>query len=160
MSAVKEALNELLVNVFNYITNIEELNLKNRGVSASMTEVHIIEAIDNTEEPIMTNVANKLLITVGTLTTAINSLVRKGYVERVQSVDDRRKVFLKLTSRGRDVKRLHDEFHDDMIENTIRDLKIEEDSELITALENIQKYFRHKYEDRVDRLKNNKVENK
>lgn len=156
MSIVKDALNELLVNVFNYITNIEELNLKNKGINVSMTEVHIIEAIDTTEVPIMTNVAAKLLITVGTLTTAINSLSKKGYVVRIQSTEDRRKVYLQLTDKGEQVKKLHDEFHDEMIEHTIKDLEIEEDSELITALQNLQKYFRDKYEDRLDRLKSNK----
>lgn len=153
MSVVKEALNELLVNVFNYITNIEELNLKSKGVNVSMTEVHIIEAINNTPVPMMTNVATRLLITTGTLTTAINSLVRKGYVIREQSEEDRRKVFLRLTEKGKEVNKLHDAFHDDMVENTIRDLQIEEDSELIKALENIKVYFRAKYEDRIERLK-------
>jgi len=159
MSVVKEALNELLVNVFNYITNIEELNLKSKGVNVSMTEVHIIEAINNSPVPIMTNVAAKLLITTGTLTTAINSLVRKGYVIREQSHEDRRKVYLKLTEKGKHVIKLHDEFHNDMIENTIKDLEIDEDSELIKALQNIQKYFRNKYEERLEKLKSNRNDN-
>ena len=159
MSVVKEALNELLVNVFNYITNIEELNLKSKGVNVSMTEVHIIEAINNSPVPIMTNVATKLLITTGTLTTAINSLVRKGYVVREQSEEDRRKVFLRLTEKGKLVIKIHDEFHDDMIDNTIKDLKIEEDSELIKALQNIQKYFSAKYEERIERLKSTRNDN-
>lgn len=158
MSVVKEALNELLVNVFNYITNIEELNLRAKGVNVSMTEVHIIEAIKNTPIPIMTNVAAKLLITTGTLTTAVNSLVRKGYVIREQSEDDRRKVFLRLTDKGHAVIKIHDDFHDEMIENTIKDLKIEEDSELIRALENIQRYFRNKYEARIEELKSSKID--
>ena len=37
-------------------------------------------------------VAKELSITVGTLTVAINNLVKKGYVERLRSEDDRRVV--------------------------------------------------------------------
>jgi len=151
MSRVKDSLNELLVNVFNYILNIESLNLKNQGVRLSMNEVHILEAIYNTDPPIMTNVANRLLITVGTLTTAIDRLVDKGYVERYQSEEDRRKVYLKLTEKGLKTKAIHDSFHNDMIENVIKDMHIDENSELIIALENIQKYFRDKYHERINK---------
>lgn len=44
-------------------------------------------------------VAKELSITVGTLTTAINKLVKKGYVERIRSEDDRRVVKLGLTKK-------------------------------------------------------------
>ncbi|HHU55535.1 MAG TPA: MarR family transcriptional regulator [Acholeplasmataceae bacterium] len=151
MLKAKDILNELLVNIFNYILNIESLNLKKQGVRLSMNEVHILEAIYNTDPPIMTNVARKLLITVGTLTTAIDRLVEKGYVERYQNEDDRRRVYLRLTEKGLKTKEIHDAFHEDMIENVIKDLKIDENTELLIALENIQNYFRDKYYARINK---------
>lgn len=149
MLKVKDSLNELLVNVFNYILNIEALNLRNQGVKLSMNEVHILEAIYNTDPPNMTSVSNRLLITVGTLTTAIDRLVIKGYVERYQMEEDRRKVYLRLTEKGLKVKKVHDSFHDDMIENVLKDLDIEKNTQLITALENISDYFREAYHERI-----------
>lgn len=145
MSKAKDILNDLLVTVFNYITNIEAVSLKQMGVELSMNEVHILEAIKDTDVPIMTNVASKLLITTGTLTTAINTLVQKGYVERYQEENDRRKVLLKLTSKGDDVIHLHDVFHNEMIENAIKDMNISEDSDLIPMLENLSTYFHNMY---------------
>ena len=79
MVSAKEVINELLVDVFNHILSIEAEVLKNRGVKLSMTEVHVLEAIKNTEDPTMGNIANKLRITMGTLTTSINVLVRKKF---------------------------------------------------------------------------------
>lgn len=151
MSKAKVLLNELLVNIFNYILNIESLILKRQGVKLSMNEVHIIEAIYNTNPPIMTNVAKRLLITVGTLTTAIDRLVEKGYAERYQNEEDRRRVYLRLTEKGLKIKAIHDEFHNDMIDNVIRDMKIDENSELLIALENISEYFQTKYYARINK---------
>ena len=46
-----------------------------------------------------TEVANKLNVTVGTLTVAVNALVKKGYVVRLKSETDRRIVILGLTKK-------------------------------------------------------------
>ena len=45
MDDTRHTLNELLVYLFNYILAIEEKNLRDQGVDLSMTEVHILEAI-------------------------------------------------------------------------------------------------------------------
>jgi DNA-binding MarR family transcriptional regulator len=82
MVSPKEVINELLVDVFNHILNIEGDILKKRGIKLSMTEVHVLEAIRNTTVPTMGNVAQKLRVTLGTLTTSVNVLVRKDYVTR------------------------------------------------------------------------------
>ncbi|MDY0024276.1 MAG: MarR family transcriptional regulator, partial [Candidatus Izemoplasmatales bacterium] len=65
-------INELLVEIFNRILAIEGQNLKDKGIKLSMSEIHVIEAINNVKEPTMSNVANKLGITISSLTTSIN----------------------------------------------------------------------------------------
>ena len=47
-----------------------------------MNEVHVLEAIEKTDEPTMTNIAKRLRITVGTLTTSMNRLVEKGKTKK------------------------------------------------------------------------------
>lgn len=94
MEKGKKILNELLVQLFNDILQIEEKSLKNGPLSdLSVTELHTIEAIGMYKERTMTEVAQDLKITVGTLTTAINKLIKKGYVDRKRIEEDRR-VFL------------------------------------------------------------------
>ena len=76
-------LNMLLVRQFNDILKIEGKVLKEGEFNdLSVTEMHIIEAIGIDRELTMSEVANDLDITVGTLTTAINKLIKKEYVER------------------------------------------------------------------------------
>jgi len=143
--SVKEVINELLVDVFNHILSIEAEVLRERGVKLSMTEVHVLEAIKNTPEPTMGNVANKLRITMGTLTTSINVLVRKNFVNRYRDENDRRKVFLELKDSAKEVLKIHDEFHEEMVSSLLKDLDLEKDEILLKSLENISNYFKQRY---------------
>lgn len=146
MANAREVLNELLVDVFNRITTIEGVVLKKNGVKLSMTEVHILDAIDKADEATMSNVANKLLVTVGSLTIAIDTLVKKGFVIRKSSPGDRRKVLLELTEKASEPLKIHAEFHEEMITNVIKDMHLTDDSELINSLDNLMDYFRNKHE--------------
>lgn len=141
----KQVINELLVDVFNHILSIEADTLKQRGVKLSMTEVHVLEAIRNTKEPTMGHIAKRLRITLGTLTTSVNVLVRKEYVYRYRDDNDRRKVYIKLNQNACDVLKVHDEFHDEMINSVFKDLEIEKDEVLMKSLENISNYFKNQY---------------
>lgn len=145
MLTPKEIINQLLVDVFNQILSIEEATLKERGVKLSMTEVHVLEAIRDTKIPTMGEVARKLRVTLGTLTTSVNILVRKKYVYRYSDDKDRRKVYLKLTDSAIEVLKIHDQFHDEMIEAVFKDLELDKDVILLKSLENIMNYFKEKY---------------
>lgn|SRR3989339_1974929 len=145
MISPKEVINELLVDVFNHILSIEADVLKKRGVKLSMTEIHVLEAIRNSETPTMGSVAQKLRVTLGTLTTSVNVLVRKEYVTRYSDENDRRKVYLKLSDSALGVLKIHDEFHDEMVSSLFKDLELEKDEVLMKSLENISKYFKQRY---------------
>ena len=83
MKKSEQVLNVLLVDLFNDILKIEQKSLTQGNFSdLSLTEVHTLEAIGLYDSKTMSEVASKLEITVGTLTTAINKLIKKGYVER------------------------------------------------------------------------------
>jgi len=141
----KQLINELLVEVFNQILSIEADVLKKQGVKLSMTEVHVLEAIRNTEIPTMGNIAHRLRVTLGTLTTSVNVLVKKEYVRRYRDEKDRRKVYLELNSSAIKVLSIHDSFHEDMLSSIIDDLSIDENEVLVKSLENISDYFKNKY---------------
>jgi DNA-binding MarR family transcriptional regulator len=142
---VKKTLNELLVDMFNHILVLEERNLVARGVTLSMSEVHTLENIYKSETKTMSDVARRALVTQGTLTVAINRLVKKGYVARYKDDEDKRIVRLSLTQRALDLLKIHDAFHENMIDTFINDLKVDEDINLIHSLEKIMEYFKQNY---------------
>ena len=140
-------INELLVQLFNDILQIEEKSLKEGIISdLSITEIHTIEAIGMYAEKSMSEVAQILKITVGTLTTAINKLIKKEYVERKRIEEDRRVVLVKLTKKGKLAYRIHEKFHHDMVNIAIDGLSEEEEEVLISSLDKINKFFKEKYE--------------
>jgi DNA-binding MarR family transcriptional regulator len=145
METPKQIINELLVEVFNHILSIEAEALRKRGVKLSMNEIHVLEAIEKTTDPTMTHLAKRLRVTVGTLTTAMNRLVEKGYVSRYRLVEDKRKVYISLTDKAHKVLQIHDQFHEEMIEATISDMRLDEDEVLLQSLKNISDYFKQKY---------------
>ena len=101
MTNTQELLNKLLVQLFNDILHIEENSLKNIDLmDLSMTEIHTIEAVGIKDAKTMGEIAHDLRITVGTLSAAITKLIKKGYVERKRTEEDRRVVLLSLKSKG------------------------------------------------------------
>ena len=145
MDDTRHTLNELLVDLFNYILLIEEKNLRDQGVKLSMTEVHILEAIQKSESKMMSAVAKSLMVTQGTLTVSTSKLVKKGYVERVKDERDKRIVRLKLTDKANQVLEIHENFHEEMIDKLLNELHLHKEVELIQSLRNLMNFFKERY---------------
>ncbi len=140
---INAILNELLVKLFKDINDIEERAIQTgefKGVTTN--DMHVIEAIGIEEAKNMSSVAKKLNVTMGTLTISVNSLVKKGYVQRVRSEEDRRVVFVSLTDSGKRAFEHHKKFHANMINSIIADLSEEEKSVLEKALTNLNAFFK------------------
>ncbi|MHC6181489.1 MarR family winged helix-turn-helix transcriptional regulator [Clostridium sp. JNZ X4-2] len=138
--------NELLVDLFNDILVIEQKSLQYSVFKdLSITEIHTIEAIGMYKPRTMTEVACQLDITLSTLTTAINHLVKKEYVLRERSEQDRRIVYIKLSKKGKLAFRVHQKFHSDMVRETISGLTEQEETILVESLEKLNSFFKSKY---------------
>ena len=136
-------LNELLVKLFRNINVIEERAIRTgeyRDVTAN--DMHVIEAIGTEEAKNMTSVARSLDVTTGTLTIAVNSLVKKGYVNRVRSEEDRRVVLISRSEKGKRAYLHHQQFHDRMINVVVEELTEEEQQVLERALNKLNQFFR------------------
>ena len=132
----------LLSDTFNSILRIEERSLDNRLTHGlTITEVHTIVAVGLHEQNPMNVVAARLGVTLATLTTAVNKLVRKGFVERIRAEDDRRKVLVSLTKKGRQVFRAHNVFHRQMIDEALADLTEEEEQAFAAGLAKVKRFF-------------------
>ena len=137
-----DALNEVLVKLFHNIYDIEEQMIRTgeyKDVTAN--DMHVIEAIGIGEKKNMTTIAKALHVTTGTLTISINSLVKKNYVERERSEEDRRVVLVSLTPRGQRAFMHHQRFHERMIDAVVEQLSEEEQRILEKSLWRINQFF-------------------
>lgn len=104
-------------------------------------DMHVIEAIGTGAARNMTSVAKALAVTTGTLTISVNSLVKKGYVDRVRSEEDRRVVLISLTAKGKKAFAHHKRFHDEMIQMVLEGLSEDEQAVLEKSLGNLLGFF-------------------
>ena len=137
-----EVLHDILVRLFQEILDIESKALiTSEFKDISVNDMHIIEAIVEKEPKNMSTVAKIMSVTVGTLTIAINSLVKKGYVHRERSEEDRRVVLISLTEKGRKANAHHQKFHDGMIQAVLKDLDEDQQKILVKSLMNLRGFF-------------------
>lgn len=135
--------NDILSNLFQEIMAIEGRALiTGEFTDITNNDMHIIEAVGIEEPRNMSAVAAKLMVTVGTLTTAVNGLVKKSYIHRVRSEKDRRIVLLSLTDKGRRAYDHHRRFHEEMIHALMENLSEEEANVLVKALQNVSDFFK------------------
>ena len=142
----QESINEFLVGLFQDIMRLEEKAvITSEFKDISSNDMHIIEKIGSAgEAKNMSAVANALSVTTGTLTIAVNSLVKKGYVERTRSEADRRVVLISLSEKGKKAYEHHKKFHENMVKATVEKLTKEEKQVLAKGLSNLQCYFEYK----------------
>ena len=138
-----DPINEVLVKLFNEIMDIEEKAIITEEFKdISNNDMHIIEAIGKGASKSMSTVAKALSVTVGTLTIAINSLVKKGYVNRMRSEEDRRVVLISLSKKGEKAFNHHEQFHEEMIQATLEGLDEGQTEVLIQALRKLKTFFK------------------
>ena len=143
----ERTLNRLLVQFFKYIMAIEERKLiTDEFREITYNDMHIIEAIGLDQPKKMSEIAKIMSVTTGTLTKAVNSLERKGYVKRRRSEQDKRVVNMMLTKRGELAYRHHERFHQDMIAFILEHVSEEESQVLRRSLERLMGYFQQKYD--------------
>ena len=145
MTEVQRArLNEFFKSTFNNILSLEERALAGPGRAPSVREMHILEAataLEPSGRNTMTAVAGALHISVGALTTAVDTLIRKGYLERGSDPGDRRVVRIFPTEIGREANARHETFHRDMLEGVERVLAEDDLERLTLALARLSEFF-------------------
>lgn len=138
-----DSINDILVNLFRHIWDLEkDAIITGEFQDITDNDMHIIEAIGLGEGKMMTEIARVQKVTVGSLTTSMNSLVKKGYVVRERSEEDRRVVYICLTEKGERAYHHHAEFHKKMIEAVMEELGEEEAPVLAKCLEKLCVFFR------------------
>ena len=144
MEKAYDTFNDVLVNLFNEIMDIEaRAIITPEFKDITNNDMHVIEAVGIGDPRNMSAVAKLLSITVGTLTIAVNNLVKKGYIERVRSKEDRRVVHVSLTEKGKKAYQHHKRFHEEMVQSLLKGLSDQEISTLVTALTNLREFFRN-----------------
>lgn len=138
---------EGLLRIFDNVLLTEEKALsKGYFSNLSIAELHTLEAIGPYEARAMSETAARLGITTGTLTVAIDRLVRKGYVERYRDSKDRRVVRICLTRQGKLAYRMHAKFHKLLVKRIMDPLSEEDRNRMASLVREVDQFIKEQYE--------------
>ncbi|MBP5492875.1 MAG: MarR family transcriptional regulator [Clostridiales bacterium] len=146
MDQIEQDFAESLLHIFDNVLLTEGMALSKGYFSdLSIAELHTLNAIGPYEARTMTETANILGITVGTLTVAIDRLVKKQYVERQRDTKDRRIVRISLTRQGKLAYRMHSKFHRVLVRRIMDPLSEEERKILTRTIVEIDSFVEEQY---------------
>ena len=146
----REVINDILVHLFNDIMALEEAAIIDKKYEdLSNSEMHVLDAV-GPEGGNMSTIATKLRITMGSLTTSMNRLMIKGYVERKRSETDRRVVNISLTEKGLLAYERHRKFHVRMVDAALKGVDEEQVPILMNMLVNLKNFF-YQYEKTLEK---------
>jgi Transcriptional regulators len=135
-------INDIFVHLFRKIWELEEKAIITEEFKdISNNDMHIIEAIGLGEGRNMSAIAKLLNITVGSLTTSMNSLVNKKYAVRRRSEEDRRIVYIRLSKKGEQAFLHHQQFHKEMTDAVVEEMPEEEITVLLQALGRLERFL-------------------
>ena len=144
MSEFADKLNDMIVETFRTVLKAEEQALKSSGnTNLSISEIHLIEAVGKNKEDGFTisEIAEKLDITLSSVTIAINKLANKGYVSKIKSESDGRMVHVMLTRAGTRINRAHAFFHRRLATQLSDGFSEEEKRVLLEGIKRINDFF-------------------
>jgi DNA-binding MarR family transcriptional regulator len=149
---VLEKVNIVLEDFYKLFYETEDLALKQGIKCLTHTELHVIEAIGS-DSLTMNELSDRLGITMGTATVAISKLSEKGFINRMRSDLDRRKVFVSLSRKGDEALNYHTNYHNMIMSSITKNIDSKDIEVFVDVFEKILKNLREK----IDYFKPNPI---
>jgi len=132
-------LNHALIEFYEKLSAWELEVIKGKGLSLSL--VHAVEILGAFGPMPMKKLAEKVGITMGTLTVQVDKMVSANLVERVPHKTDRRSILVQLTAKGEQLFAEHDAQHLQLTEHLTNSFSDNEVQLLGTLLEKLNAGF-------------------
>jgi len=129
---------EIISVLSNMIGQMEEASKEQFNLSSlTHTQLHYLENINSLGNPNITELAIQLKLSKPTVKVAVDKLIEKDYIFKVQSDEDRRSAHIHLTEKGKLINQMHDYAHRRIAEFLSQKLNKEELDELILLLNKV-----------------------
>lgn len=147
MSKEREILNDFMVSCFYSILEQEEKALLPVfGNKLSLKEIHLISTVYDLQKIGNNNfsrVANKLGVTLGTLTASFSKLEKKGYLKKEKYLIDNRVFYITPTKLADKVHKEHQDWHTSLLDGIIRTLPQNDLENLTKSLEQLSTFIKN-----------------
>jgi len=134
---------DTLMRLYRGVSAMQNREIRNNQYTdISVSELTILRFIASQNAPTMSEIAARLQVTQGTLTVAMNRLVKKGYVDRYRMEQDRRIVRTVLTDMGYGALKEEERFRMQLQEQYKKALGEERARTLVGMLRELDQYLR------------------
>lgn len=124
-------LSQIFMEFYDKLSSWEHSVVKDSGLSPA--QMHTIEVIGHHQNLMMRELADRLGITTGTLTVAVDRLEKLGMVRRKPHEHDRRSWLIVLTDQGKAMYEQHHRYHEELTREISRELS-DQEIETLTRL--------------------------
>lgn len=97
---ISDSLTYHITKTGNLLRQVSTKRIKSAGVNLTPEESTLMNQLWDKNTQTVSELGQWSIKDSSTITRQIDGLVKKGYVERVHGIDDRRQVFISLTSKG------------------------------------------------------------
>ncbi|MDR2896950.1 MAG: MarR family transcriptional regulator [Propionibacteriaceae bacterium] len=143
MSDFEDTLNALLVSTFDTILKYESASLADLpGPSVTIAEAHMIEFIAGQDgQATGSSIATGRHLALPTVTVAVKKMEQKGYIRKVRSTQDGRRIYVHLTEQGMRINRAHSLMHQRMVRHISNQFSPDQKDTLLTAVQQLSDFF-------------------
>lgn len=133
-----KSLTDIVSTLSNLIVQMEESAKIQFNLSElTNNQLHYLETIHDLGNPNITELAAALKLTKPTVKVAVDKLIVKDFIFKVQSDEDRRSAHLHLSEKGKLINQMHDFAHKRIAETLSKKLTNEELNELVAILNKV-----------------------
>jgi len=139
VDSMDEIIEEILTQSYSKIIEYEEVILKKLS-DITLKELRTLELISKGEKTggnTATKIASVLGISLGTLTSNIDRLIKKGLVEKDKLIEDKRTTVIYLTPTGKKTLREYKNEHLKIVRKALENLS---DKEKVTIVNIVNKF--------------------
>lgn len=109
----------------------------------SISEMHCVDFIFKTELPNVTKLSEKMNITKGGVSKIIKKLIEKNAIESFSVDTNKKKIYYKLTNKGKEVFKLHKNIHEKWCEINLEFFKNCSKEEIKHTILFLEKYIQY-----------------
>lgn len=130
-------------DVYNKMVFLNKFKMEKSLKDYKPSEVHCIEYIGRNVDSNVTKLAESFYMTRGAISKITKKLIKKGIIESYQKPDNKKEIYFRLTSQGKEIYKIHEELHEEFRERdkVIFDQVTEEQFDMMLSF--VEKYSRH-----------------
>lgn len=128
------SIHEIVARLTRYFVEAVKQSEKDHLADISMKQLFYIDMIDRLGNPTFGELSKSLGLSKPSITAIVQKLIRGGYIRKDRSTEDKRIFHIYLTEKGRQVCKLHEETHEQIIQNFQKYLSDAEMEQLFAIL--------------------------